>query len=92
MGREIKIKNYISTPEGDALLEELDKHLTRIPVPAAQTGDILVFSVGWNGVPRHVGIKSELGIIHADERAKKVVEVNLGYLERLLVAAYRWCE
>lgn len=92
LGKEISIKNYLSTPVGDSLLKELEKHLLAIPVPTAKPGDILVFSIGWNGVPRHVGIKSDRGLIHADERARKVVEVNLGFYERLLVGAFRWGE
>lgn len=88
MGKEVEIENYISTPVGDALLRELERYLIPIKIDEAQNGDILVFSVGWNGVPRHVGIKTDIGMIHADERSKKIVET--GYYPRLLVGAYKY--
>lgn len=85
LGHNIEIENYSSVPTGNSLVKILDTHLVRVdriyPVP----GDILCFKTSYRGLPTHVGIATNIGLIHADSRVKKVVETSLGYWERLIV-------
>jgi cell wall-associated NlpC family hydrolase len=85
MGHPIKIENYNLIPRGDSLIQELDRHLIQVEQEYPSVGDILCFKTSFRGVPTHVGIATNIGLIHADSRAGKVVETSLGYWERLIV-------
>lgn len=60
---------YVREPDGETLLSELRKELDEIPVDDAREGDILVFRMAGERVPRHVGIivrgLREYGLIHS---------------------------
>jgi cell wall-associated NlpC family hydrolase len=68
--------DYGRMPEKDRLLSELREHTGREmrPHEAAQ-GDILVFR--YLRRPRHVAIKTDMGMIHSWADAGKVVEHGL---------------
>lgn len=81
------IENYYRSPSGDSLLRDLEDRFERVPTDKIQPGDILLFQI--RGIPHHVGLKSDRGFIHADQRANKVCEVSFGEVwQRLLVAAF----
>jgi hypothetical protein len=89
MGRPADLENYHTLPVGDSLIRELDLRLVRVtrdPLP----GDILCFRLSIAGVPRHVAIASDIGLIHADERSGRVVETAMGYWTRLLAGVWMW--
>lgn len=65
--------NYERTPDGTAMMQELEKHCT--PTNNPEPGDLLVFRIKRN--PRHVGLLTDGGIIHAYQSAGKVVEHSL---------------
>ncbi len=82
--------NYYRSPEGDELLFKLELVLEKIDPKEALPGDVLVFKNTFKGLPHHVGFLSYNNkLIHADQRAGRVVEVNIGYLQRLIVGAYK---
>lgn len=65
--------DYDRTPDSSQLMELLEKHCT--PTIDPEPGDILVFRI--KREPQHVGIMTDLGIIHAYQGAGKVVEHSL---------------
>jgi NlpC/P60 family putative phage cell wall peptidase len=68
--------DYGRVPEGDRLIAELREHAGReIRAADAQPGDILLFR--FLRQPRHVAIKTGIGMIHAYAQAGKVVEHRL---------------
>jgi cell wall-associated NlpC family hydrolase len=68
--------DYGRMPEKDRLLAELREHTGREMRPQeAEPGDILVFR--YLRRPRHVAIKTDMGMIHAWADAGKVVEHGL---------------
>ena len=85
VGIDLAVENYRLLPTGDSLIQALDSKLTRVDRVIPQAGDVLAFKTSFKGVPTHLGIASDKGVIHADSRVGKIVEVRLGYLERLLV-------
>lgn len=82
---------YSRRPDGRTLLAELRKVLDEIPVEDAKPGDILVF---WfqrrTRHPQHVGIKSEVGIIHTYEHIGRVVEAPIGGWVRNITNAFQF--
>ena len=88
LGYKIPTRNYYALPNGQELIQELDSHLIKIDQSQAAIADILCFKLSFVGLPTHVGIKSDRGLIHADARTEKVVETELGYWERLTVGAW----
>lgn len=81
--------HYAARPEeADELSAELARHLVQVPLSEAQPGDVLRFAIV--GAALHVGIKSELGVIHAASAYGKVVEHRLdAKWQRRLVQAWR---
>lgn len=68
--------DYARVPEGDRLITDLRKHAGReLRAVEAQPGDILLFR--FLRQPRHVAIKTDIGMIHAYAQAGKVVEHQL---------------
>lgn len=82
-------KGYHRLPDGHYLQAVLERHLHPLLVEDAKPGDILLFSFDKN--PQHVGIRSEVGIIHCYAEARKVVEHRLDAVwQKRAVAAYRF--
>lgn len=82
-----RIENYYRTPEGNSLIASMQSLEGLREVSVIEPGVILVFQIG--GVPHHLGIATENGMIHADSKVKRVVEIsNLGFWKRLLVATF----
>lgn len=66
---------YSQSPDPAVINTTLLANATRIPLDQIQPGDILRFSFA--GDPRHVGIASDIGVIHAWAKPGKVVEHRL---------------
>lgn len=64
--------NYTRDPDSDKLVRLCDRYLIEIPVSDATIGCILMMS--WRKGPQHLALLTDVGILHAHIRAKKVVE------------------
>lgn len=68
--------HYAAIPADAApMTAELERLMERIPLEQAKEGDVLRFNMA--GVPLHVGIKTDIGVIHALSTRGKVVEHRL---------------
>ena len=65
--------DYDRTPDSTVLLSLLEAHCT--PTDSPEPGDIHLFRIKRN--PQHVGIVSDIGLIHAYQGVGKVVEHTL---------------
>jgi len=68
-------KDYAKHPNGTEMTKVLDEKMVRIPVPEATIGDIYHFC--FDRDPQHLGIITDIGIIHAYAQARKCVEHSL---------------
>jgi NlpC/P60 family putative phage cell wall peptidase len=87
LGIEFEDKlNYGRDPNGNELQSELERYLTPCGIVV---GAVALFRI--EKQPQHVGIISDVGIIHAYAQSRKVVEHGLDawWLERL-VGCYRF--
>jgi cell wall-associated NlpC family hydrolase len=66
---------YSQSPDPSVIDTTLMINATRIPLDQIQPGDILRFSFA--GEPRHVGLATDIGVIHAWQKPGKVVEHRL---------------
>ena len=90
--------NYDRVPQGDELIQELEKHLAKVDKQDIRSGDILVFKI--KGLVTHVGFYADDSenygyptVIHSDQNAKKVVEVSYApVFQRMLHSVYRFQE
>lgn len=82
---ELDTPNYGRIPDGRTLRAGLDLYLQ--PTPTYQTGDVLLMRFETD--PQHVGIVSDIGIIHAYAQMRKVVEHRIDEVWRKrIVCAY----
>jgi NlpC/P60 family putative phage cell wall peptidase len=69
---------YARQPDGHSLLVELRGWLDEIPVGEHIPGDVLVFwflrNVRW---PQHLGIETDVGLLHTCQHTGRVVEHGL---------------
>ena len=71
-------KSYDKYPTESILLPELEKTLEEIPIEEAQPGDILVFWISKRTkIPQHLGLMTDIGMIHTYQNLGKVVEHGL---------------
>lgn len=86
---------YKQSPNG-TMLKICDAHLSRVDKASIVPGDIV--AIQWDKEPQHLGIvvdypRGRLGIVHAMNRRRAVVEHVLSDKWRaLIVAAYRFRE
>lgn len=66
---------YSQSPDPSLIHDTLLAHCERIDLSQRQPGDVLLFSFA--GEPRHVGIASDIGVIHAWAKPGRVVEHRL---------------
>lgn len=85
LGHNIQLDNYDPVPTGNSLTKTLDTYLVKVDRVFPNPGDILCFKTSYRGLPTHVGIATDIGLIHADQRVGKVVETQLGYWKKLIV-------
>src|SRR5438105_4011867 len=67
---DFNITGYMRYPEQGWLERELSTYLQ--PRASGQPGDVALFAYG--GEPTHVGIVSDIGLIHVDMMLRKCVE------------------
>ena len=80
--------NYAHDPDYRVLSRALHQHLTPISLHEIQPGDVLRFIAGSD--PVHLGIATDIGVIHAAASHRKVVEHLLSNDSALrLVEAYK---
>ena len=80
-----KPENYYHLNDGDSMIKELLKNLK--PTEKNKLGNIACFR--FSGIPHHVGILTEIGLIHASFVHKKVVEHILDeFWQKRLVAIF----
>jgi len=103
MGRELGMvervfdfNGYGRVPDGYSLIEQCNRHMTRITRAEMQPGDAIV--VAFDAAPQHFGVlvpyrHGGLAIVHAASRYGKVIETRLLFgtssLSMKFVAAYR---
>ena len=92
------IANYNGLVDADLLRSKLDTTLDELPLTLAMEGntqimkqiylpgDILLLRIGKN--PQHIGIVTDIGIIHTHEGSGQVVETSLGKWKERIVTAY----
>lgn len=79
-------KNYARYPDGVALAKELARQLVQ-RTGEPEPGDVMLFRI--SRMPQHVGICTPLGIIHAHQGCKRVVETAMSAQWRShLIASY----
>ena len=79
---------YSLSPDPGLIADTLQANCVKLPFRDQQPGDVLLFSFA--GEPRHVGIATDIGVIHAWAKPGKVVEHRLDDLwHHRLRAVYR---
>lgn len=91
LGIKIEIENYPRHSTGDNLLKQVRSFPFLLELTDAskyQEGDLLVFFIG--AYPRHIGVATKEGMIHADLTKGMVTEIPvLGHWQSRLCAAFR---
>lgn len=83
--------DYPRLPDGKSLMAELRKVLDEIKIEEARPGDVLVFWFSRSTRhPQHVGIKTDLGVIHTYEKCRRVVEGPAGKWTKNITHAFRF--
>lgn len=72
---EFDTTDYAKQPNANAMTKILNEHMIRIPVNEATIGDVLHFC--FDREPQHVGIITDIGILHAYAQVRKCVEHSL---------------
>ena len=77
---------YSRIPSNNKLKEALDLILQPLDIYQAEAGDIILFTYGKQ--PQHVGILSEIGVIHAYSSVGRVIETSISKNDFRIVSAY----
>lgn len=81
--------NYSMSPDPGFILNYIESNAYKISKTERQPGDIIHFSFA--GEPRHVGIASDVGVIHSWAKPMKVVEHRIDSVwEKRIVNIYRY--
>ena len=81
---------YSMSPDPDLVLGALVANCSQVPVAQARPGDVLLMSFA--GEPRHVGLLTDAGLLHAWAKPGKVVEHRMdGAWRRRIRSAWRPC-
>lgn len=88
----LDLTNYDHDPDPDMLRSYLDMQLDRVSPFDRQIGDVLLMCLSSRAMRgHHLGIVTDIGIIHAYAPARMVVETHLdAVMARSIVGAYRW--
>lgn len=88
----LDLTNYDHDPDPDMLRSYLDRQLDRVSPFDRQIGDVLLMCLSSRSMRgHHLGIVTDIGIIHAYAPARMVVETHLdATMSRSIVGAYRW--
>lgn len=80
--------NYNGLIDAGLLRLKLELHLIEITTYQVLSGDVYLLRIGRN--PQHIGIVSDVGIIHTHQNAGRVVETNMTGWEKRIVSAYKF--
>lgn len=83
-------RNYPRFPDGVRLRKELESQLVKTDRIEPLPGDVVLFWVDDLKLPRHVGICTDRGFVHAFYDVKKTVETELGHWSNKIVAVYEY--
>lgn len=83
---------YPKYPEKNQLMPKLETILERVDIEDAEPGDVLVFWINRHTrIPQHIGLKTDVGMLHTFETIGRVVEHGLTKKwRRRLCAAFRF--
>lgn len=97
VGKELNLFDYdhVVYPrysDGILLMEHMRNVFVEIPIEDRQPGDVVIYWVNRNTKhPQHVGIITDMGILHTYDRVKKVVETHSHKnWEEKIVFAFQW--
>lgn len=80
---------YSRIPDESELLGYMDTYAVRIPLLEAKPGDIVILP--FDKKMRHMAILTDLGMLHAYERAGKVIEHSVDEIwKRMFRRAYQY--
>jgi cell wall-associated NlpC family hydrolase len=80
-------ETYSLSPDVELVRKALQANCVEIPLADAQPGDVLLLAFA--GAPQHVGLLTDIGLLHAWAKPGKVVEHLIdAQWERRIVAAY----
>ncbi len=86
---DYNITNYSRLPNGDLLKGLLELHLDKVAIADRQIGDIGLFK--FEREPQHVGVFSDIGIIHNYQQVKQCVEHGFDSVwQQRLLAVFRF--
>lgn len=95
---ELDEKDYAELPDGERLQAALEEHFERLPTIAqaedAPAGTVLAFWTGRtpSSLPRHVAIRSDVGMVHVLAGGRVAdVPISKAWVRRFL-GGYRWPE
>lgn len=86
-GGEVRSDYRLRGSHRASLSDGLERYFRRVPPNEARAGDVLLFAPAADQL--HLGIRTDLGLVHADARLGKVVE-RPAPSPWPVVAAYRW--
>lgn len=82
-------KDYAKQPNANQMTKVLDEKMDRIPIHEATIGDVYHFA--FDREPQHVGIITDIGILHAYAQVRKCVEHSLDDTwQKRIRGAYRF--
>lgn len=88
---EPDVEGYRRNPDGPQLTAVLKARLHEIPRDQRMPGAILELRDRAAAFPIHVGVVSDIGVIHACAKARRVIEHRIDReFERRIVRCYLW--
>jgi len=97
IAKELELFNYDHTvykrySDGTLLMEHMKKVFIPIAVEDRQPGDVIIYWVNHiSKHPQHVGVMTDIGILHTYDKVKKVVETHTHYnWDERITHAFQW--
>jgi hypothetical protein len=83
------ITNYTERVDCGLMREGIERFCAAVPTAERLPGDVLLFAM--KGLPQHLGIATEGGVIHTHQAVGRVVEHRFNAIwEKRLLGAFRW--
>lgn len=87
----VDFKRYNEEPGQPELFHYLDLNFDEIELDDRQPGDILVFWYNKRDSEQHIGIQSDVGLVHTYQSVGRVVEHSMPeFWEKRLMRAYKF--
>lgn len=85
--------DYREYPDGKELIAELEARMVKVETSRFLVGDVVVFWFETENLPQHIGIITDIGVIHTNSDIGKVVEHRLSpYWIHRIHSMYRFRE